>query len=102
MIYYQHFEKLAKHRCNFFFVLALNPNIYQGHFLSLRLGGQNILDGLTEEQLMLGRVQPFWVPDADSPNCMICAAKFTVVKRRHHCRACGKVGSFQQRHLGLR
>jgi len=56
-----------------------------------RLGGQNILDGLTEEQLLLGKIQPFWVPDADSPNCMICAAKFTVVKRRHHCRACGKV-----------
>ena len=56
-----------------------------------RLGQANILDGLSEDQLMFGKVQPFWVPDAEAPNCMICSAKFTVVKRRHHCRSCGKV-----------
>ena len=56
-----------------------------------RLGQTNILDGLSEDQLMFGKVQPFWVPDAEAPNCMICSTKFTVVKRRHHCRSCGKV-----------
>lgn len=56
-----------------------------------RLGQTNILDGLSEDQLMFGKVQPFWVPDADAPSCMICSVKFTVVKRRHHCRSCGKV-----------
>ncbi|XP_066195114.1 zinc finger FYVE domain-containing protein 16-like isoform X1 [Sylvia atricapilla] len=35
--------------------------------------------------------QPFWVPDSEAPNCMNCQAKFTFTKRRHHCRACGKV-----------
>ncbi|NWI98083.1 ZFY16 protein, partial [Pitta sordida] len=35
--------------------------------------------------------QPLWVPDAEAPNCMSCQAKFTFTKRRHHCRACGKV-----------
>merc|ERR1712107_804513 len=34
---------------------------------------------------------PSWVPDADAPNCMGCHEQFTFVKRRHHCRACGKV-----------
>lgn len=34
---------------------------------------------------------PPWVPDADAPNCMGCRDAFTFVKRRHHCRACGKV-----------
>uniref|UniRef100_A0A0L8IDL0 Uncharacterized protein n=1 Tax=Octopus bimaculoides TaxID=37653 RepID=A0A0L8IDL0_OCTBM len=29
--------------------------------------------------------------DADAPNCMQCEAKFRFTKRRHHCRACGKV-----------
>ncbi|NXH55012.1 ZFY16 protein, partial [Rhabdornis inornatus] len=35
--------------------------------------------------------QPLWVPDSEAPNCMNCQAKFTFTKRRHHCRACGKV-----------
>ena len=56
-----------------------------------RDGTPDPLAGLSEEQLLLGRVQPFWVPDADAPDCMICACRFTLVKRRHHCRACGKV-----------
>merc|ERR1712079_459254 len=34
---------------------------------------------------------PSWIPDADAPNCMGCHDQFTFVKRRHHCRACGKV-----------
>ncbi|XP_041666898.1 zinc finger FYVE domain-containing protein 16 [Cheilinus undulatus] len=39
----------------------------------------------------LGSRQPAWVPDADAPNCMNCEQRFTFTKRRHHCRACGKV-----------
>lgn len=39
----------------------------------------------------LGKVPPFWVPDEQAPTCMLCGVKFTVIKRRHHCRACGKV-----------
>ncbi|KAF4522111.1 hypothetical protein B566_EDAN012737 [Ephemera danica] len=39
----------------------------------------------------LGVMPPYWVPDSEAPMCMHCEAKFTVIKRRHHCRACGKV-----------
>ncbi|XP_062869744.1 zinc finger FYVE domain-containing protein 16 isoform X2 [Trichomycterus rosablanca] len=39
----------------------------------------------------LGSKQPPWVPDSEAPNCMKCGQKFTFTKRRHHCRACGKV-----------
>ncbi|KAL4236306.1 Zinc finger FYVE domain-containing protein 9 [Mactra antiquata] len=39
----------------------------------------------------LGKVAPKWIPDAEAPICMSCEARFTFTKRRHHCRACGKV-----------
>ncbi|CAA9997517.1 unnamed protein product [Nesidiocoris tenuis] len=34
---------------------------------------------------------PSWVPDQAAPTCMSCTAPFTVVRRRHHCRNCGKL-----------
>ncbi|EDW72391.2 uncharacterized protein Dwil_GK20901 [Drosophila willistoni] len=39
----------------------------------------------------LGKVPPIWVPDNMAGQCMQCHQKFTMIKRRHHCRACGKV-----------
>ncbi|EHB09688.1 Zinc finger FYVE domain-containing protein 16, partial [Heterocephalus glaber] len=44
-----------------------------------------------KEDMALGQKQPNWVPDSEAPNCMNCQVKFTFTKRRHHCRACGKV-----------
>mmetsp|Transcript_17432 Transcript_17432/g.51577 ORF Transcript_17432/g.51577 Transcript_17432/m.51577 type:complete len:1083 (-) Transcript_17432:189-3437(-) len=32
-----------------------------------------------------------WVPDIDAKVCKDCGLKFTVTRRRHHCRACGNV-----------
>ncbi|XP_015183486.1 PREDICTED: zinc finger FYVE domain-containing protein 9 isoform X3 [Polistes dominula] len=46
---------------------------------------------LTESIKILGKEPPFWIPDSDASSCMLCDIKFTVLKRRHHCRACGKV-----------
>lgn len=40
---------------------------------------------------LLGKRAPLWIPDADTISCMHCDTKFTVIKRRHHCRACGLV-----------
>lgn len=48
-------------------------------------------DWKRDEDAELGNKQPAWVPDADAPNCMNCSQKFTFTRRRHHCRACGKV-----------
>lgn len=38
--------------------------------------------------LELIKEPPVWV---DLPNCQICASKFTVNKRKHHCRHCGRI-----------
>ena len=35
----------------------------------------SVLAGLSSEQLLLGRVQPYWVPDTEAPACMICGQK---------------------------
>lgn len=37
----------------------------------------------------LGRVPPYWIPDDMTNQCMQCDIKFSMMKRRHHCRACG-------------
>lgn len=34
---------------------------------------------------------PEWVPDEEVISCTTCRAVFTFVRRRHHCRNCGKV-----------
>lgn len=51
----------------------------------------SVPENTCKEGLVLGQKQPTWVPDSEAPNCMNCQVKFTFTKRRHHCRACGKV-----------
>ncbi|MES1908427.1 MAG: hypothetical protein MHM6MM_001371 [Cercozoa sp. M6MM] len=34
-------------------------------------------------------VAPVWQADKDSTHCPMCQSKFTLVRRRHHCRRCG-------------
>ena len=34
---------------------------------------------------------PVWAQDSDSSACPFCSTAFTVLRRRHHCRACGSV-----------
>ncbi|CAF0781552.1 unnamed protein product [Adineta ricciae] len=46
---------------------------------------------LTDEQKRLGSIAPDWVSDDLAPACMKCTNKFSITRRRHHCRACGKV-----------
>jgi hypothetical protein len=44
--------------------------------------------GMLDENLMKA---PVYTPDHFFASCQLCATKFTVYKRRHHCRICGKV-----------
>ena len=36
-------------------------------------------------------VEPQWIADSDTDNCFHCLEKFSLTKRRHHCRCCGEV-----------
>ena len=38
-----------------------------------------------------GKQAPVWVKDEDVTMCMLCAVKFGLVHRKHHCRGCGRV-----------
>ncbi|XP_029972297.1 zinc finger FYVE domain-containing protein 21 isoform X2 [Salarias fasciatus] len=34
--------------------------------------------------------EPQWVPDKECPRCMQCDTKFDFIRRKHHCRRCGR------------
>ncbi|RWS24850.1 zinc finger FYVE domain-containing protein 16-like protein [Leptotrombidium deliense] len=51
----------------------------------------NVQNPVIDGDFVVGKYKPFWIPDTEASSCMSCDAKFTVIKRRHHCRACGKV-----------
>ncbi|XP_059681568.1 lateral signaling target protein 2 homolog [Gavia stellata] len=37
------------------------------------------------------RCLPEWVPDSTCSQCSACRSPFTLLRRRHHCRSCGKI-----------
>lgn len=46
---------------------------------------------VSSERCWLGKEAPLWIPDSEAISCLHCDMKFTMLKRRHHCRACGLV-----------
>ena len=61
--------------------------------LTITVHSQDSLEAqrITSGEANLGKVPPIWVPDSVATHCMNCGLKFSVLRRRHHCRACGKV-----------
>uniref|UniRef100_A0A8C5IM24 FYVE-type domain-containing protein n=1 Tax=Junco hyemalis TaxID=40217 RepID=A0A8C5IM24_JUNHY len=37
------------------------------------------------------RPLPEWVPDSTCSQCSACRSPFTLLRRRHHCRSCGRI-----------
>ncbi|BFZ08564.1 hypothetical protein BsWGS_11603 [Bradybaena similaris] len=42
-------------------------------------------------ETLLGKTAPVWIQDDAASMCMVCMVSFNMVRRRHHCRACGKL-----------
>lgn len=80
---------------NEFSVAPLSTEFYQTEpaLLDIASGSREEPAEITPEdgyELYIGRPPP-WVPDAMAPHCFGCSNQFTVIRRRHHCRACGGV-----------
>jgi len=55
-------------------------------------GEAQFLAGVAEEKARAKpKESPDWTPDNSSTCCEECFAKFTVFRRRHHCRKCGRL-----------
>ncbi|KAK3612031.1 hypothetical protein CHS0354_021708 [Potamilus streckersoni] len=51
----------------------------------------SVLDDEQDKTHILGKKAPQWIKDDAVTMCMVCTQQFTALKRRHHCRACGRV-----------
>jgi len=58
------------------------------HQRGMRVYGPNTY---ASQQLLPVPECPVWVDDEEFSKCMNCDLPFTVVRRRHHCRSCGKL-----------
>ena len=50
---------------------------------------QTVPGGMRPDEL--GDTAPVWIPDHRVTMCQLCHEEFSILVRRHHCRACGKV-----------
>ena len=50
-----------------------------------------LLPAKTKSNRLAIMASPLWVPDSCARRCSECFDAFSLVKRRHHCRKCGKV-----------
>ncbi|CAG8468194.1 9699_t:CDS:10, partial [Ambispora leptoticha] len=48
-------------------------------------------DTFKRKRLVENYHAPVWVPDTSADRCMNCLDEFTIFRRKHHCRACGKI-----------
>lgn len=63
---------------------------------TLRVDGQAHERGVShyrgyEFPVMFNYHAPIWIPDDATDECQVCCEEFTMFRRKHHCRACGKV-----------
>lgn len=68
--------------------------LWNGYFLRHEFAATSSTIGVnteTEEESENKYNTIVWVPDTEAGTCKDCGLRFTVLRRRHHCRACGRV-----------
>ena len=76
-----------------FIAFAKTPEEKEQWFNNLSLYIKNAEFHIPKEQEEKERkavVRSVFVPDSEVSKCQLCGSEFTFVKRRHHCRKCGK------------
>lgn len=56
-----------------------------------RVWVKKLNEARAQDEKESGAVAPVWTGDKSSGACVLCASKFSVFSRRHHCRNCGKI-----------
>jgi len=61
--------------------------------LRISRSSENLLNLTSPEEANVSshKEAAVWIPDNETKHCMSCEAQFTVIRRKHHCRSCGKV-----------
>lgn len=60
-----------------------------------------IEQGMKNDGVEVGQYAPLWVKDEDVTMCMLCASRFGMVHRKHHCRGCGRVSTVFTNHFHI-
>ena len=66
-----------------------NCAVSLGHKPPPTLGAQLYVDGSLPTEIPM--VNRRWVPDKEQGKCIGCDRSFSLIRRRHHCRACGLI-----------
>ena len=66
-----------------------NCAVSLGHKPPPTLGSQRYVDGSLPTEIPM--VNRRWVPDTEQGKCLGCDRHFSMIRRRHHCRACGLI-----------
>lgn len=70
-----------------FYVAASSIEEKEGWITHIRDCQSNLL--LDSRHQLGSTFAATWIPDGSAMKCMRCFKKFTLTKRRHHCRKCG-------------
>eukprot|EP00026_Physarum_polycephalum_P004634 Phypoly_transcript_04656.p1 GENE.Phypoly_transcript_04656~~Phypoly_transcript_04656.p1 ORF type:complete len:624 (+),score=80.36 Phypoly_transcript_04656:134-2005(+) len=76
------------------FIVFANSHEQKSEWLTAHNTALNIISSrgtAVKVKTDTNELAPIWLHDNMSNNCMICRKTFTVVKRRHHCRKCGRL-----------
>lgn len=98
-------EKMGKKvaaDCQYSGIMAARPDVYQYiiNNMATKFGTEVLRHaGITVQsavqsagrQLLRACAKSDWVPDKDQDDCVACQRKFSLTRRRHHCRVCAKL-----------